>query len=355
MERNISISVQPVSQSLDTFIKDVNNTAFYFNSLLLSIGILGNVASFLVFTHQTLRKRKFNWYLLTLTFFEFLFCLIGFIDYIYIKINKKGIFLHDTHQISFMVVDYGIHTSDLCTVILTLLLSIDRLYAIKNPMKIKEFITNLHAKKALAISLLIAVLLKTTSYTFCELNIEKKTIIFYCSIISPMLFHAIPSVIILIVNAMLAKQMCSFNSDNQLDENDANQMELLNVNLSQRSNTINRTINTIAIRSTYQMRKFSCRGKSKTQKSHYIIIFVLSLWFAFTSIPYYIFNTYFSLLNLKFFSATFQLKSVLRIQMISSVLFNLNHCVHFFVYFSFYSEFRNILKVTFLKFLQNNE
>ena len=232
-----------------------------------------------------------------------------------------------------MVLDYAIHTIDSCTVVLTLLLSIDRLYAIKNPMKIREFITNLHAKKTMTVSLTLVVLLKTSSFTFCELN----TSILYCSFLSPTLFYTIPSIIILIINAILVKHMVNIN----VDVNDSIQMENLTENTNLRRNAVD-------IRSTFtsnnEMRKFSSRKKSLTQKSHYIVIFVMSLMSTFASIPYYTFNAYFSLFQLNLFKTFFRLETVLRIQMITSVFFNLNHCIHFFIYVTFYSEFRDILK-----------
>ena len=108
------------------------------NITILSIGALGNVLSLFTFLQKDLLKLKFNWYLLTITIFEIFFCCTGFIDYIFPKICDRDIFLHDLSKISYITVDYILHTSDACIVVLTFLLSIDRLYAIKHPLKIKE-------------------------------------------------------------------------------------------------------------------------------------------------------------------------------------------------------------------------
>ena len=273
MEKNITI----LEKRLILELKSLKNILSYFNIILLIIGSLGSMASFWGFMHKNLRNSKFNWYLLTLTVFEFLFCLISLIDYIFSQIHPEGLFLHDLDKIWFMIFDYAIHTIDSCTVVLTLLLSIDRLYAIKNPMKIKEFITNLHAKKTMTVSLIFVVLLKTSSFTFCELN----TSIVYCQILSPTLFYTIPSITILIINAILAKKMVNIN----LNVKDTIQMENFNESTTLRRNAIDVSRhNTQSLNN--QMRKFNKRNKSMAQKSHYIVIFVISLLSTLTSIPY---------------------------------------------------------------------
>ena len=317
----------------------MHKIAFYLNTVLLGIGILGNAASAITLFNKTLRKRKFNWYLLTLTVFEFFFCLISFTDYIFIL--NRGIFLHDLHKISFIIIDFTVHTSDCCVVILTLLLSADRLYAIKNPMKIKEFITNLHAKKTIFLSLLLTISLNVLNYVFCELIIGNKALIFYCSIVSPLLFHLLPSLIILILNGMLEKEMYYANRQTYSET----EIDLLNV----------RTLSTdFSGKSAKKaplvtMRRFNSKESSKFQKSHYVVIFVLSIWTTLTTIPYYLFNSYFSLFQLNFIFIKLNKQTITTIQIISSVFFNSNHCINFFIYLSFYTEFRNILKSAFLK------
>ena len=146
MEKDSNFSEERISMK-----QQMITVVVYSNSLLLGIGILGNLISFFVFLNKTLRKRKFYLYLLTLTVFKFFFCLIFFIDFIFVAIHKSGLFLHNIHKIYFIIIDYTIHTIDCCTVVLTMLLSTDRLYAIKKPMEIKEFFTNLHAKKTITV------------------------------------------------------------------------------------------------------------------------------------------------------------------------------------------------------------
>ena len=343
MEKYLDISNQSINYTIFDETRPYE-VAYYFNVCLLSIGLVNNFVCFFVFLNKNLRKRKFNWYLLALAVFEFLFCLIGFIDYIFVKVHKQEIFLHDLHKLSYMIINYIIHTSDSCVSILTLLVSMDRLYAIKNPMKIKEFFTCRHAIKTITSSLFVLILLKTLSFCFCESNINSELFIVYCSLISPILFNTIPLTMILIINGLLAKEMLQ---NKKIQQNyQLNESQLNFEGLSSRRNTRAMSKRN---KSVITINKIDRRESSNVQKSHYIVILVLSIWSVFTSIPYYSFNTYFSLFRLKLFSSGFHLKTVVMTQTISSVLFNSNHCVNFFMYLLFYSEFRSILRNTFIK------
>ena len=321
-------------------ITNLFKIAHHLNTFLMAIGTINNMLCFFVFLNKNLRKRKFNWYLLTVAVFEFIFCLIGFSDYIFTKIHKRKIFLHDLDVTVYMILNYIIHTSDSCVTILTLLLSIDRLYAIKKPMKIREFVTNLHAKKTIGLSLLLLVLLKTLSFAICELDYNGKAFILFCSLISPFIFNTMPLVIVLIINGLLFKEIWYDRRKKSLYakklSSDTRSRECISVlNKGKKSNI--------------EMRIFNKKETTKSQKSHYIVILVSSIWSILTTIPYYSFNTFYSLFRLNFFSSHFHMKTIQMIQVISSVLFNSNHCINFFIYLSFYSEFRKIIKNSFLK------
>jgi hypothetical protein len=122
------------------------------NIFFMVFGIIANIISIAAFSQKNLRKRKFNWYLLILAIFELIFCLAVFADNIFMKISEKKIYLHALNKISGIIIDFTVHTTDSYTTVLTVLLSLDRLYAIRKPMKIKQFITNLHAKKLILFS-----------------------------------------------------------------------------------------------------------------------------------------------------------------------------------------------------------
>jgi hypothetical protein len=313
-------------------MKRLDEIVLYINLASTAIGIVNNIISITVFLQKTLLKRKFNWYLLVLAIIESIFCLTVFIDNIFVQIHKKKIFLHELNNIGHIVINYIIHTTDSCSSILTLLLSLDRLYAIKFPLQIKQFITNLHAKKLMIITLTIVVSLNSISLSLCEIYSDSKPFIVYCSLISPLLFNGIPLVVIAFLNGLLAKEMIKkITSSTQ----PACVIDASMTNLSKD--------NVLKSNSRITLRKFQKKTESKKQKSHYIVILLLSIWSILTSFPYYFLKTYNSLFNLKFISKSFDLQTVVKSQIISSIFFNLNHCLNFLFYFIFYSEFRNIL------------
>jgi hypothetical protein len=401
--------------SIDEDIAKLDEIGFNLNISSMALGVVNNMITIFVLLHKRLRKRKFNWYLLALTIFEFIFCLTVFTDYIFIKFNKEQIFLHDLNEVSFMVIDYIIHSTDSCSVVLTLLLTIDRLYAIKKPMKIKQFVTNLHAKKLMTLCLFLLISLKTSSFTFCQFNLDNNVHLIYCSLVSHILFNFAPLTFVLILNFVLAKEVYNYYkskktiefspansfSRSQLDIHNSSmkkkfdysikaktrfsrshgdifpnnskhkKCELNNytnynganhritlfakshgditANFSKANHNFHSELNT----SGEIMRRF-CNNKnnnnnSKTQKSHYIVILASSLWSLLTSFPYYSFITYDSLFKLNFFSNNFTLKTTTIIQIISSILFNSNHFINFFIYFCFNEEFRIIMFKPFIK------
>ena len=123
-------------------ITRLKTNSYNLNIGFMSIGIIANILCIYVFLQKKLRERKFNSYLLVLTIFELIFCLLIFADYLFFKVYKQSILLHSYTEFLSLAFDFIIHTIDSFISILTLLLSIDRLYAIKKPMKIKFFITH---------------------------------------------------------------------------------------------------------------------------------------------------------------------------------------------------------------------
>jgi hypothetical protein len=147
-----------------------------------------------------------NWYFLVLTIFEFIFCLIVLMDYGFTKIHHDQIFFHDLHDFSRVLFECTIHTSQSCASLITLLLSIDRLYVIKNPMLIKGFITQHHCKKLISISLLALILIKTSSFIFCEFSETNMSFIIR-TILTPLLLSTIPFIAVLVLNILLIKEI----------------------------------------------------------------------------------------------------------------------------------------------------
>jgi hypothetical protein len=318
----------------DIHIASLENIACNLNILIMTVGIVLNMGSIWAFLQKKLLCRKFNWYLLVLTIFELIFCITVLTDYMFSKFYIKPIFLHDFNKYTSIIFNFTIHTSDDCIVILALFLSIDRLYAIKKPLKIKLFITNLHAKKLIIISILMLIFLKSLYLVFFNTNLY----ILYHTLITPVFFNTIPLIIILILNTILVKEVIIYykkQSKNVIVRTERNSLvTILEIN----DNKILKSFENI-----------SSKKIRKTQKSHFSILIVSNLWYLFTSVPYFTLNTFFILLKLQVYPNIYDIKTVIIIQIVSSILFNSNHCINFFIYFCFYDEFRNVILKKFSK------
>ena len=216
--------------------------------------------------------------------------------------------------------DFIAHTSDSLSIILTLILSIDRLYAITNPIKNKYFMTNTHTKTLILVSLLIVCVIRLpsaiicrfcyfTECTFC-MNIS-------CSFLLPILVNILPAFIILVINGMLVVKLFKYN------------MKKLSIKSKKDGKTYVLTNTKI----------------NKIKKSRYFIILTMALWLLMTNTPYYAIMAYqfgsdAYLKNKDNFKFTFD------VQHITSVLFNLNHCINFFIYLCYHDLFRaTLLKI----------
>lgn len=293
------------------------------NLIFMLVGIFTNLVCICIFSRKCLLKKKFNWYLLVLAILELIFCFVLFCDYAFrIMISSKTIFLHELNMNLTILMDFMTHATDSLTIIITLILSIDRLYAITNPIKNKYFITNTHTKTLLIYSFLIVCAIRLPSSIVCQFicHNESNTIcMIYCSFLLPALVNILPALLILIINIIL---VC----------------KLLNYNMQRLSIRNTRDGKTYLITST--------RNK-KIRKSRYFIILTMGLWLLMTNAPYYaIFIYQFGLLdahlkNEHYFRHTFNIQHVI------SVLFNMNHCINFFIYMCYHEVFRTAFFIIF--------
>ena len=326
----------------DEVICRIKDAAFIINSILMIVGIFGNIVSFFVFLQEKLIECKFNCYLLVVTSIKLIFCITLFIDYLFSKIHSEKIFLHDLNNISRIMIDFLIHTSDSCVALLTVYLSLDRLYAVKFPLKIKAFITNLHAKYLISVSLISLISFMALNVIICENTIIDAIHITYCTIISPTIINIIPLIIILVINILLVEDRVSYYRKqfrkSIVDMNGRESITMFEFkDFKQRASSVREE----------SMRKFSAKKFSIAQKSHCTVIILADIWSVLTSLPYYILNSYFILFQINIF----EIETIIITQIIVSIFFNSNHCINFFIYFSFYDDFRDVLKNFFLKFI----
>ena len=378
---NEFLSINDTNTTLDdelneNKIESTRNIAVITNICIMVIGMINNTVSICAFLKKNLLKKKFNWYLLISTIFELIFCSTVFIDYIS-GITIKQL-LHEFNEISRIIIDLTVHTSDSCIVIMTLFLSLDRLYAIKHPLEIKEYFTNLHAKLTISLSLLILIILNILSYSLCEMNIFNDVHIVYCALVSPLIFNTIPLIIIFIINLMLVFEIVCYYKNKQ---SRANSIDKSNKDNSVNIERIDFTTATVTQRTSKHVEKKFNKKQSRAnssnnnrelvpmrvelldlknnqtsirihnsinkdknlslyQKSHYLVILITALWSVMTSIPYYSFKSFFLLVETTVFTTDLSDSTINKVQITTSILLNFNHCINFFIYLSFYDDFR---------------
>jgi hypothetical protein len=313
----------------------LSNVTFKVNLALIVIGIFDNLCCIYVFLQKSMRKRQFNWYLLVLAIIELVFCLILMVDYLFRLFNTEPKFLHDLNVYTYTAIDFSLHIIDSFVTVLTLILSFDRLYAIRHRTEIKKFVALFHKKLLLIVILITLFMLKLPSLLTCYKNekcqkSENKFKIAFCTLISPLLVNIIPAVVIVAVNILVVVEMIKYYKN--LSEERRN---LMAFRRSRRSTELNINVcrrNTQAQLVVYT-RRLTLRPLCRTQKSHFFLIIVLAMWLVLTIIPYYtlhIFEQLFSGDKAQIYKAL----------IISSIFFNSNHCINFFIYFFFNFEFR---------------
>ena len=294
------------------------------NMVIMLFGIIGNVLCIYVFAQKRMIKRKFYFYLLILAICELIFCLVLFLDYSYRFTNRGKITLHDSNLFMNITIEFLIHTTDSYSGLITLILSIDRLYAIRNPMKIKKFITNLHSK-CLLLSTLAGLILIKIPGVLISFQIESELLfLIFCVFLFPAILNIIPTVAILLINSILIKEVNKYLREFP--------SKSPTIRWSQNKSTTNESVN------------------SRTQKSYYFVIIFLSFWLVCTTLPYYLFKTFslfyrFSSASDYFYFERVNSFKLVFTQVISSILLNSNHSINFFVYFHFFAMFRHGLNV----------
>ena len=336
---SVLVSLTP-KEFLEVFITLYNSASeieifkkisLIFNILFIIFGVFGNFITICTFLNHKLREHRFNWYLLTIAILKLIFYLILSSEYLFAFLHVFIEFLNKT-------VDFIIHTIDSCISALTFFSSLDRLEAIKNPLKIKEFVTHLHAKFLIIATLTLTISLYAISFTICHLNINDGTQVMYCAIISPLVFHTVPLITVLVINVLLLFEKINYNKA-QLQKNNENDQN--------ESQTLTNSVNLTSFVSP--LRKFG-KTRHQAKKTQYYIIICLDLYSILTSIPYYTLNSVFVIYQMNFFYIETSIKLVI----VSSILFNSNHCINFFMFMLFHDDFRNVIKNFFLKFFHTN-
>ena len=333
----------------------LKNVVGIINLVLLVLGVIGNSLCICVYSQKKMRKSRFNWYLLILAIFEFIFCFILSTDYLFQLLHQKNIQLRELNRLLEILISFSIHFIDSYIAIIILILSIDRYNAIKNQTKIKSFVTNLYAKRLVITIGIGLTFFKLIDYALCYKIVDRNFSLVYCGLISPIAFNIAPTTAILIVNLCLVKGLINYYRN--LSKLPVNTKTFSNESKIITSNELKVTfINNKMKTSSVSIQKVNTKPMKETHTSHYFIILSLSLWLVLSTIPF-TFNSYYFMFRLKTLSYNDfkaesdefknkyidSMKKISNMQSITSIFFNSNHCVHFIVYFCYYSIFRKFL------------
>ena len=337
---SVKITTTTISPELHD---DETDEMFYMTSSLnlsiLAIGLIGNGLCIYAFSKKRMRSVKFNLYSLAIAVFQFIFCSFLFSDYFYRLFSPDKILLHQFNKIFNILLDCSVHTIDSYLAVIRVVLSIDRLYAIKKPLNIKTFATNLHAKRFIFLTIFILILLKIPGTVLCHIYETEIVFISYYSMISPFIFNILPTISVLIINLLLITALVKNFKKESKKHSIANTQNLFCTKTEVKINS-KKSIERVPIR------KFSKPRKNTSQKSHYVSIIILSLWQVLTTVPYYCFNTY----NFVLFSNLLEVDSKVtlnrmekfeKIQAFSAFFFNISQCINCFVYICFNNNFRH--------------
>lgn len=124
------------------------------NFFIMLCGVVCNLVCMCVLLQKKLLGRKFNYYLLVLALADFSFSVIVFVNYCVIYQTKDRA-IYDLSRFTCYLTDYIMQTLDSFCVILTLIVSLDRFYAIINPVKLRLTFINRHPKNVAALCFLV--------------------------------------------------------------------------------------------------------------------------------------------------------------------------------------------------------
>lgn len=320
------LSIHPFQSELlkiyQKYLVITANINFY--SMLF--GIVNNMLCIIIFLDKTIIKRKFNRYLLVLAITEFIFCLLAFINYFYYIVYTKSITLVELNDFAFISIVFILHFLDSFAVSLTLLLSIDRLYAIFKPMKIKNFITFQYQKSLILAVFIFYLLIKIPEIMLYFSN--RFIYHIYSTIITSALLIMIPGVIIFVLNTILFIKIYKYDKTQKSASTFIVNMKKTRystaVSIEDRLNEEEDILSKVN----------NYKPLTRAQKSHFIVIITIAAWLLFTTIPYYI---------IWWITIVHRYQFILKIQYISSILFNINHCTNILIYIFFHDGFRRCL------------
>lgn len=138
----------------------VDDVASKFNFSSMLFGIIANTLCISVFFDKIQLRKKFQFYLLALAFADLFYCIIVFLNYLVFIVNPPNV-LYDLTSWTCYLTDYFVGIIDSFCILMTLVLSVDRLYAITSPLKFRNSITYRFPKMLIFACLILVALVKS--------------------------------------------------------------------------------------------------------------------------------------------------------------------------------------------------
>lgn len=156
-----------IQQIVDDIASKCNFSAMLF-------GIIANTLCISVFYDQVQLRKKFQFYLLALAFADLFYCILVFLNYLVFIVNPPNV-LYDFSYLTCHLTDYSVGIIDSYCILLTLILSVDRLYAITSPLKFRNSITYRFPKMLIFTCIGLVALLKSPEIFLSQLSYEIDT------------------------------------------------------------------------------------------------------------------------------------------------------------------------------------
>lgn len=294
---------------------ETNPKILRINFFIVSFGLLGNTLCILILSRKTLIRRKFNWYLLILAVDELIFCLSYFINnflliFFSINIFEFSMLVGSLYSLFIAFIDFF-------SIWITLLSSIDRYYAIKYPLKKRNFLLHKHSKLVTMLVFAMTFMIHCIG-TLPEALINEESefyrfAILFGYVITPILLGLIPVLAIILLNTLLAMNVLNYEKNNRHFKNAVNLIELAKKRVPQHHQHV------------HNRRKIS-----KRQKSYVFILIALALLVLAVNIPFYIVD------GLSFLI----FKKLSDYSVVVSIIFISSHASNIFIYICFHNAFR---------------
>jgi hypothetical protein len=157
-------SLQYELNEYETFHDKIDNVLSLVNFGLMLFGIFANLICIGIFAKKPLLAKKFNWYLLVLAVADLLFCLIVFVNYFIYATTSPRKAIYELNLFTCYLTDYIVNSTDAFCVYLTLIVSFDRLYAIRYPIESRAFITSRSPKRLILVACLFILIIKSPEF-----------------------------------------------------------------------------------------------------------------------------------------------------------------------------------------------